>query len=428
MGPRAHLVASLCLLFAACPPAGAPDAGMDSGVPEPEDAGFDAGQPDAGPIDSGVPDAGLPDAGPPDAGPVGDGGCVYRLDPFSGTWSTARPLALELADLNDDGHLDFVLATTSTIEVRLNDGQGGFVAPSLLGPLTAQTLSVTDVDGDGQLDVVAVDLSGVLTFLHGNGDGTLTLGERLDAGLPFFVPLDTALADLDGDGRSDFVTVEIENTVPELRVVRGTFDGGPVRKSTGSHRLLLADVTGDGFIDALMGIPQYGLVIRPGDGDGGFDPRTDAGALFLASTAVNSLALTDVTGDGVPDAVCASGYYDGTLTSGGGVSVLAGLDGGGFSAPAAEPSGREIVWGLVLADLNRDGLLDAVTTRLGLDAGLEVLAGADGGTFSSLRRVPGRNGWSVAVGDLNEDGWPDVVVGSGAGSNGEVRVLLGSCQ
>jgi hypothetical protein len=108
------------------------------------------------------------------------------------------------------------------------------------------------------------------------------------------------------------------------------------------------------------------------------------------------------------------------------VTVLPGED-GGFGAPAAEPSTREIIWAVVMADMNRDGQLDAVTSQLGIDAGVRVLAG-DGGRFSPLTRVQGRNGWALAVGDLNEDGWPDVAVGTGVGSNGEVRVLLGSCQ
>jgi hypothetical protein len=263
----------------------------------------------------------------------------------------------------------------------------------------------------------------VLSVLKGDGDGGLSLQARLDAGQPFFVPLDTALADLDRDGRNDFVTVDVGGTVPELRVVRGVFDGGSPRPQTGSHRLILGDVNGDGLVDALLGNAQYGLTIHQGDGDGGFD----GGALFLGSTAVNSVSLTDVTGDGVPDAVCASGYFDGTTVTGGGVTVLAAAD-GGFLAPAVEPMSREIVWALAMKDLNRDGVLDAVTTRLGLDGGLEVLAGDDGGAFSPLLRVPARNGWAIAVGDLNEDGWPDVALGAGAGSNGEVRVLYGSCR
>lgn len=425
---RALLVALVTSFFfagCACGPTSGEDGGVDAGSQE--DASVDAGRPDAGQRDAGV-DAGQPDAGEPDAGEVDagpdDGGCRYRLSAVTAPWTTGRPLSLELADMNGDGRLDFIVATTSTLEVRLNDGQGVPVAPGVVGPITPLTLVVNDVDGDGLLDVVSVDVTGTLTVLKGDGDGGLSLSARLDAGQPFFVPLETAMADLDLDGRADFVTVDVGGSVPELRTVRGSFDGGAPRATRGSHRLVLADVTGDGLIDALVGNAQYGLTVHPGNGDGGFSSST----LFLGSTAVNAVALSDVTGDGVPDAVCSTGYFDGTtgFTTGAGVSVLAGID-GGFAAPTGNASGRDIIWTLVLADLNRDGMLDAVTTRLAFDGGVEVLAG-DAGSFAPLTRVAGRNGWALAVGDLNEDGWPDVAVGSGAGSNGEVRVLLGSCQ
>ncbi len=414
---------ALVLVFAGCPPLMMSDGGTEDAGGETPDASIDAGRRDAGVLDAGRVDAGT-DAGELDAG-LGDGGCVYRLDTLSGSWATGRPLAIELADLNDDGQLDFVVATTSTLEVRLNNGQGGFVAQSLVAPITTQALAVSDVDGDGRLDVAAVDGAGVLTVLFGNGDGTLSVGARLDAGGVFLVALDTAVADLDLDGRLDFVTLEVGGSVPELRTVRGRFDGGAPRATRGSHRLVLADVTGDGLIDALVGNAQYGMSLHAGDGDGGFA----APSLSLASTAVNSVALADVNGDGVADAVCATGFYDVSagFNSGGGVTVLAGAD-GGFRPPARDPSGRDIIWALVLGDLNRDGLLDAVTSRFGFDAGVEVLGGSDAGGFSALVRIPSRSVWSLAVGDLNEDGWLDLVIGAGAGSSGDVRVLLGSCQ
>ncbi|MDP1829274.1 MAG: VCBS repeat-containing protein [Archangium sp.] len=419
---RFAFAAALSLTGCNCMPPPMDDGGVDAGEVE-----VDAGRPDAGARDAGF-DAGVDAGGPEDAGVdagPGDGGCSYRLDALGGPWTTGRPLALELADLNGDGRPDLIVATTSTLEVRLNDGAGGFPAPSLLGPITPQTLAVSDLDSDGRLDVVAVDVAGRLVVMTGNGDGTLAMPTMLDAGQPFYVPLDTALADVDLDGLLDVVTLDVGSALPDLRVVRGFFDGGAARPATGSHRLVLSDVTADGLVDALVGKSQYGLAVHAGDGDGGFG----AEKVFLGSTAVNSFVLRDVTGDGVPDAVCATGYFDGTLTTGGGVAVLAGTGtDAGFLEPQVSPGGRDIIWAIGLADMNRDGVLDAVTTRLAFDGGVEVLAGDDAGTFTSLLRVAGRNGWAIAVSDLNADGWPDVAVGAGAGSNGEVRVLLGSCQ
>ena len=415
---------SLVFVGSGCSPVMMSDGGTEDAGGALPDASVDAGRRDAGAVDAGRPDAGPPDAGPVDAG-LGDGGCVYRLEASSGSWSTGRPSAIELADMNGDGHLDFIVASTSSLEVRLNNGRGAFEAQSMVAPISPQTLVVRDLDGDGQLDVVAVDVTGVLTLLFGNGDGTLTLGTRLDAGRAFLVPIDTALGDLDLDGRLELVTLDVGGAVPELRTVRVGFDGGAPRATNGSHRLVLADVTGDGFPDALVGNAQYGLAVHPGQGDGGFGAPT----VSLTSTSVNSLALADVNGDGVADAVCASGFYDVSsgFTLGGGVTVLPGVD-GGFAAPAQNPNGRDIIWAVVLGDLNRDGVLDAVTSRFGFDAGVEVLSGSDAGAFSLLARVPGGSVWSLAVADLDEDGWPDVAIGSGSGSTGEVRVLLGSCR
>ena len=412
------LVVVVSAVFAgcSCAPTGSDDAGLDAAVEE-VDAGLDAGPT---PVDAGF-DAGEP---PMDAGPADDGGCVGGFT--RGTrWSTGRPLFLELADLDENGSPDIVAATTSGLEVRINDGQGGFAVPSRMLGGTLQTLTVTDLDADGHLDLITIDITGAYAVFFGNGDGTFN-SAVLDAGQPFFVPVETALTDLDGDGRAEFVTVDVGGNSPELKVLRGRFDGG-TSVSNGSHRLVLADVTGDGLTDAIVGIAQYGLALHPGQSDGGFA----APSVFLASTSVNSVALADVTGDGVPDAVCATGYFDVSagFNVGGGVVVLRGTGtDAGFTAPPQEPMGRDIFGALVLTDLNVDGVLDVVTTRFGSNGGLEVHAGGDAGVFTRVSRVPMGSGWAIATGALNGDTWPDVVVGTGAGSNGEVRVLLGGCQ
>ena len=422
--PKRLLVAAvLSALFAGCSCAPTPsdDAGVDGSVEEP-----DAGQADAG-ADAGLADAGTDageDAGEPDAGP-GDGGCVYGFT-TSAQWATGRPLFLELADLDENGSLDLVAATTAGLELRINDGQGGFAVQSRMLGVTPQTLAVSDLDGDGHQDLLVIDITGGFTAFLGNGDGTFA-SSSLDAGQPFYVPLETALGDLDGDGRTDFVTLDVGANTPALKTLRGTWDGGAPRVPNGSHRLVLADVTSDGLVDALVGNAQYGLALHRGQGDGGFG----APSVFLTSTAVNSVALADVTGDGVPDAVCATGYFDlnAGFNLGGGVVVLRGTGtDAGFTAPAQEPTGRDIFGALLLADMNVDGALDVVATRFGTGGGLEVLAGNDAGVFTQVVRVPSPSGWSVAAGALNGDTWPDVVVGTGAGSNGEVRVLLGRCQ
>jgi hypothetical protein len=67
----------------------------------------------------------------------------------------------QLADFNNDGKLDFVVASqinSDDVGVVLGNGAGGFGSPAstAVGAPSADTL-VTDLNGDGNLDVIVVD-------------------------------------------------------------------------------------------------------------------------------------------------------------------------------------------------------------------------------------------------------------------------------
>ncbi|HLJ93499.1 MAG TPA: VCBS repeat-containing protein, partial [Gemmataceae bacterium] len=82
--------------------------------------------------------------------------------------------------------------------------------------------------------------------------------------------------------------------------------------------------------------------------------------------------------------------------------------------------------GVVLADLNGDGKLDAVTANYG-DGTVSVLMGNGDGTFQPAQSyVAGTNPSTVAIGDFNGDHIPDLAVGHYKGSANTVSVLLGN--
>ena len=129
------------------------------------------------------------------------------------------PQLLGAADLDGDLDLDLAVLNTDTFDISIlaNDGNGVFTpvqriavnrtASSSAAPTWAQ---IVDVDGDGHLDIVTMNLQshGAVSVLHNRGDGTFdTAVQHAVAGIETGEAMSTlTAADLDGDGDVDLVT------------------------------------------------------------------------------------------------------------------------------------------------------------------------------------------------------------------------------
>ncbi|MDC0723104.1 FG-GAP repeat domain-containing protein [Nannocystis bainbridge] len=88
-----------------------------------------------------------------------------------------RPWGAALGDLDEDGHLDILAAEQfpARLSLATGDGAGGFSHASSVAidpPFKPHALDLDDLDGDGHLDIVAVDaLSPILLWWSGHGDG-----------------------------------------------------------------------------------------------------------------------------------------------------------------------------------------------------------------------------------------------------------------
>ena len=141
--------------------------------------------------------------------------------------------------------------------------------------------------------------------------------------------------------------------------------------------------------------------------------------------------------DGSPDIVVtnlcpSSGNCDRSV-----VGVLLGNGDGTFQEPRTYDSGGYQAQALAMSDVSGDGKPDLIVTHwcpacdVNDDAVVSVLLGKGDGTFEAAQNYDS-GGWarSVAVGDMNRDGKPDLLVANdsatGCLSGGAVGVLLGN--
>src|SRR5437773_11481852 len=150
-------------------------------------------------------------------------------------------------------------------------------------------------------------------------------------------------------------------------------------------------------------------------------PSFTAARAFDAGKGAWSLAVGDLNGVGKPDlAVANHGCSNCSLAFSGSFSVLLGNGDGTFQSAINYDAGKDPV-SVAVGDFNGDGKPDLAVVSSG-STNVAVLLGKGDGTFqSAVNYDTGTSPNSVAVGDFNGDGKLDLVVGGST-----VSVLLGN--
>lgn len=308
-----------------------------------------------------------------------------------------------VVDMNGDDLDDVVRASTSSINVQYQLDGGGFQSVNI--PTTpadnAPSWSIVagDIDGNGYTDLMYGGNQGA-TFMIANGDGTAFTEV---SGYPYIFCQRTNMVDINNDGNLDaFSCHDVDANVRFINDGSGnlTFIQGGIGENCGNYGSVWVDYDNDGDIDCFVakcGCDPKDLLMR-NNGDGTFTNVAPELGLFDNHQSWSS-AWGDFDNDGDQDVLIgssSSNYHKLMLNNGNGTfsNVTAGS---GFDSFG----GQSIEW--CTHDFNNDGYLDIL-------GGGAMMYGDGAMHFTQDNTAPGNNG----VGDLNADGFLDIVAWSGA--------------
>lgn len=293
---------------------------------------------------------------------------------------------MSLGDLDGDGDLDAFISCGEDYPHRVHLNQGGIQGgvegffshggEQELGNFQGRGNALGDVDGDGDLDAFVVHdyyEPDRIYINQGNGQGGIA-GELVDSGqsLGSFRSSSVALADLDGDGDLDaFVTHFNVNDVIYLNQggaqngIEGVFiESGQLLQSWDTEDVALADLDGDGDIDAVTVNGGGMLLTNQGGAQSGIEGEFSSTALLPGSYTDRAVAIGDIDNDGDLDVVFASdSIYEILHVNQGG---LQGGTIGTFVTDDQAILSNLLTHDIELGDLDQDGDLDAISANGGL--------------------------------------------------------------
>ncbi len=232
-------------------------------------------------------------------------------------------------------------------------------------------------------------------------------------------PVQVAIGDIDGDGKSDLVTADYGSAL--VSVHRNISNSGSIGSGSfqpkisfaggsGVRGVAIGDINGDGKPDlAVSNIWSHDVSI--------FRNTSTIGNISFVRLDISlgagayKIAIVDIDGDGKPDLVTANtdsynvSVSRNTFTTSGGAAS--------FAAQVSFPTGSGQNFSVAIGDLDGDGKPDLVTTTRTVDVISILHNTSSSGSISFATKIEfptGSDPRSVAIGDLDGDGKPDLAV------------------
>jgi streptogramin lyase len=350
-----------------------------------------------------------------------------------GTLASKSRLNPIIADIDNDGIPDLIVANESSyafsvyrnVSVDKNLTSVSFLSKTdFFLPSYIAKLAVTDLDGDGKLDVVAGTYNNSKSVLINKSiPGKIIFSDRIDFGNVAFSASFSGIADLNGDGKPDISVTE--NAEANFFINNTSMVGTPVlkenapvavRSSTSFSAIETIDLDGDHLPELLhYGSYEQMLGIYKNVPPIGFQSPFPAKIQINVGSGTKKLSFGDLDNDGKVDIVILNTTVN-TMTILRNTSTV-----GSLSFATTATFSIEDPRAISLADINGDGkaeiCLVSGNTTLVIYKNSAEKGSITAASFADKTNITiGTTLAGIGTGDLDGDGKPDLVLTDAANS------------
>lgn len=320
---------------------------------------------------------------------------------------SSNSVGVASADLDGDGDIDAFVTNSAgqANRVWLNDGSGAFTGGNSLGTGDSWNVDLADLDGDGDVDAFVCNGNSTTSNTVWLNDGNA--GFIVGQSMPLLGSLDSygvALGDLDGDGDADafvanggFSFAAQANKV-WLNDSTGNFtDNGQSLGPYTSYGVALADLDNDGDLDAFVangGISSRGNRVWLNDSLGNFTGNGQS----LGTNVSFGVVLADFDNDGDVDAFVVNG----------GANKVYLNDGAANFTVSGQSLGSSNSYDAGIGDIDQDGDVDVFA--IGVSANKVWLNDGAASFTDNTQTLVNSTGYGGTMNDLDGDGDPDAFI------------------